>query len=161
MNTKYKLWNCKCDCKVKSIPAKGGCTHFTVSLSWFIWPCWRRWRTVYVLTVSFYSWELRTCYLFKVDVSTMHICITPPYLVVLVPAESLWAVLSDDASTRATCSYPSSHCQAERLCSQLCETMTGREEETQRELLQPDTAVFFNYSETSGSCYPCVLQYKL
>lgn len=46
---------------------------------------------MYVLTVSFYSWELRICCLLKVDVSIIHICIVPT-LVVLVPAKSLWAI---------------------------------------------------------------------
>ncbi len=98
---------------------------------------YRRWRTEYVLTVSFYSWELRACYLFKVDVSTMRICITPPPLPCCFRAREEFmgrtSAVSGDASKRATWSYPSSHCQAERLYLQLCNATTEREKETQGE----------------------------
>lgn len=74
------------------------------------------------------------------------------------------SAVSGDASKSATWSYPSSHCQVERLCLQLCNATTERERRRHREkdincynqILQ-----FFNYSETSSfraSCCPGVLQ---
>lgn len=100
---------------------------------------------MYASTVSFYSWELRACYLFKVDTATK-----PPHIVVLVPAKSLWAVrqvyqVMHLREVLGVIHLPTA--RAERLCLQLCNATTERE---QRKTLQPDTAVFFNYSERSS-----------
>lgn len=52
--------------------AEGDCKHFIASLLWLMRVAMLEEE---VLTVSFYSWELRTCYLFKGDVAAM-----PPLL---------------------------------------------------------------------------------
>lgn len=119
-------------------PAEGGCKRFMV----IQWPCWAVRTGVHVSTVSFYSWESRTCYLFRGDAAT-----TP--LLVLPPARTLWAVHGRHQvihPRKASRGHPSSHCRAERLRSRLCNATTERasEQETEsgrQKLLQAEADV--------------------